>query len=287
MRQIAVISGKGGTGKTSVVASLVKIAGRAVAADCDVDAANLALLVPGEDVHRERFVAGRRAQIDPEICAGCGACVRDCRFGALALDEKTETTRVDPLACEGCGVCRLVCPTGAVSFRDNVAGEWMIRETDSGPLVHAALGVAQDNSGKLVARVRQEAQRLAGEKGHGLVIIDGPPGIGCPVHATVTGVDLVLVVTEPTASGEHDLERVLSLADHFGLAVSVLVNKWDLSEQHTSRIETLSRKRGADVVGQMPFDPEVPRALARGELPLVVPSIASALEECASHVLDS
>ncbi|MBW2263364.1 MAG: ATP-binding protein [Deltaproteobacteria bacterium] len=274
MRQIAIISGKGGTGKTSIVASLFALAGRAVAVDCDVDAADLALVVPGDDVLREPFVAGRKAVLDCESCAACAECVSACRSGALELDTDTETIRVDPLRCEGCGVCGLVCPMGCVSYRDNVAGEWMVRRTSSGILVHAALGIAQDNSGKLVAHIREEARRLAKAEGHDLILIDGPPGIGCPVHAAITGADLLLVVTEPTLSGEHDLIRVMDLADHFMLDVNVLINKHDLAPRLTSRIEALCARRGVDVVGRLPFDPAVPVALSRGELPLVVESVA-------------
>jgi MinD superfamily P-loop ATPase len=168
---------------------------------------------------------------------------------------------------------------GCVGFRDNVAGEWMVRRTSSGILVHAALGIAQDNSGKLVAHVRQEARRLAQAEGIDLVLIDGPPGIGCPVHAAITGADLLLVVTEPTASGEHDLVRILDLADHFMLDVSVLVNKHDLAPRVTSRIEVLCARRGVDVVARLPFDPDVPRALSRGDLPLAVESVASPLRD--------
>lgn len=279
MRQIAIVSGKGGTGKTSIVASLFSLAGRAVAVDCDVDAADLALVVPGEDVSREPFVAGRKAVVDPEACALCCECVQACRSGALGVDPRTDAIEVDPLRCEGCGVCALVCPMGCMGFRHNVAGEWMVRRTSSGILVHAALGIAQDNSGKLVAHIREQARRLARAEGHDLVLIDGPPGIGCPVHAAITGADLLLVVTEPTASGEHDLARILDLADHFMLEVNVLVNKHDLSPPLTSRIEMLCARRGVDVVGRLPFDPDVPRALSRGDLPLAVETVASPLRD--------
>jgi MinD superfamily P-loop ATPase len=279
MKQVAVISGKGGTGKTSVAASLVHLCGRAIAVDCDVDAANLALLVHGEDVLSEPFVAGRRARIDADTCAACYACAASCRSRAIVLDNETDPPRIDPLLCDGCGVCSLTCPTDAISYADNVAGSWMIRRTSSGLLVHAALGIAQDNSGKLVSRVREEARRLARIEDHDLILIDGPPGIGCPVHASITGVDLVLAVTEPTASAEHDLARVLDLADHFKLEAAVLVNKHDLDPDRTQRITTMCADRGVEVAGHMPFDEEVPRALSRGELPLKVASIDEGLRE--------
>lgn len=279
MRQIAVVSGKGGTGKTSVVASLFSLAGRAVAVDCDVDAADLALVLPGDDIVCEPFISGRRAVLDGESCALCCECIHACRSGALVLDPGTDSIRVDPLRCDGCGVCGLVCPMGCVGYRDNVAGEWRVRRTGSGILVHAALGIAQDSSGKLVAHIRQEARQRAAAGGIDVVLIDGPPGIGCPVHASITGADLLLVVTEPTASGEHDLVRIMDLADHFMLDACVLVNKHDLAPRLTSRIEALCARRGVDVVGRLPFDPGVPEALSRGELPLAVEAVAPLLHD--------
>ena len=220
MKQLVVISGKGGTGKTSILASLAYLSAcesPVATADCDVDAANLALLLPGEDVRTELFWSGRRARIDAGSCSLCGLCAEQCRAAAIRIEDFAV---VDPLACEGCGVCELVCPEEAVSFVDNQAGVWMERRTAFGPLIHAALGIAQDNSGKLVAQVRQEARTVAERDDIDLILVDGPPGIGCPVHASLTGCDLALVVTEPTPSGEHDLERVLELLDHFAGARS-------------------------------------------------------------------
>jgi MinD superfamily P-loop ATPase len=279
VKQLVVISGKGGTGKTSILASFAYLSAwesPVVTADCDVDAANLALLLPGEDIGTEPFWSGRRARIDADTCMYCGLCAEQCRAGAIRIDT---IAAIDPLACEGCGVCALVCPVEAVSFDDNRAGVWMERRTATGPLIHAALGIAQDNSGKLVAQVRQEARTVAERDDIDLVLVDGPPGIGCPVHASLTGCDLALVVTEPTPSGEHDLERVLELLDHFALPAAVLINKHDLSAEFTSRIEALARKSGAQIVGKLPFSPEVPRALARGELPLAVEAVAAPLAE--------
>jgi MinD superfamily P-loop ATPase len=214
--------------------------------------------------------------IDPDTCSSCGLCAEQCRAGAIRIED---CTVVDPLACEGCGVCALVCPLDAVSFLDNQAGVWMERRTAFGPLIHATLGIAQDNSGKLVAQVREEARIVADREETDLILVDGPPGIGCPVHASLTGCDLALLVTEPTPSGEHDLERVLELLDRFRVPAAVLINKHDLSSEFTARIEALARKAEIPVVGKLPFSPEVPRALARGELPLAVEAVAAPLSE--------
>jgi MinD superfamily P-loop ATPase len=279
VNQLVVISGKGGTGKTSILASLACLAastGPVVTVDCDVDAANLALLLPGEDIRVEPFWAGRRARIDADICLLCGSCADQCRAAAIRVGDSAV---VDPLACEGCGVCARVCPTEAVTFVENQAGVWMERRAAFGPLIHAALGIAQDNSGKLVAHVRQEARAVAERDDIDLILVDGPPGIGCPVHASLTGCDLALVVTEPTPSGVHDLERVLELLDRFGVPAVVLINKDDLSAGFAAQVEEIARKADAEIVGRIPFSPEVPRALARGELPLVVEAIAVPLAE--------
>ncbi|MFH1462811.1 MAG: 4Fe-4S dicluster domain-containing protein [Pseudomonadota bacterium] len=272
MRTLAVMSGKGGTGKTTLVACFAALAGRAVAVDCDVDAANLALLLPGEDSPGEPFYGGQKAAILAPACSGCGACAQMCRFNALDV-LPSGAFEVDPLACEGCGACRLVCPVpGVISFHPNLAGHWYVRRTAQGWLVHAALGVAQDNSGKLVARVREEAAAIATREALSLVLVDGPPGIGCPVHAALGRVDRLLAVTEPTPSGLHDLDRLLDLAAHFDLSVCVAVNKWDLSPTGTETIEARCAARGVEVLGRLPFDPAVPRLLAAGRLPLEAPA---------------
>jgi len=285
MRQVVVISGKGGTGKTSILASLAHLAASThpvITADCDVEAPDLALLLPGQDIRTEEFWSGRRARIDVGSCTQCGLCVDHCRSGAIRIEQPPV---VDPLACEGCGVCALVCPVDAVTFADNQAGVWMERRTAVGPLIHAALGIAQDNSGKLVAQVREEARAVAERDDVDLILVDGPPGIGCPVHASVTGCDLAVVVTEPTPSGEHDLERVLELLDHFRVPAAVLINKHDLSPQLTTRVETLARRADVAVVGRLPFTPEVPRALARCELPLTVEAVAAPLAAAWESIL--
>jgi MinD superfamily P-loop ATPase len=285
VKQLVVISGKGGTGKTSILASLAFLSAwetPVTTVDCDVDAANLAMLLPGEDIRTEPFWSGRRAQIDADGCMLCGLCVEQCRTAAIRIEDFAV---VDPLACEGCGVCELVCPEKAVSFFDNQAGVWVERRTAFGPLIHAALGIAQDNSGKLVAQVREEARSVAERDGIDLILVDGPPGIGCPVHASLTGCDLALVVTEPTPSGEHDLERVLELLNHFQVPAAVLINKHDLSPEYTARIEKLAKRADAEVVGKLPFSTEVPRALARGELPLAVEAVAARLAEAWERII--
>jgi MinD superfamily P-loop ATPase len=275
MKQVVVLSGKGGTGKTSLVASLASLAAgsgqRVVCADCDVDGSNLGLLMPGEDIRCEPFVAGRKARFQPGACGDCRICVDACRFDAILADESG--IRVDPLACEGCGVCAAVCPFDAFVFEDQQVGTWSLRRTEAGPLVHARLGVGQDNSGKLVDRVREVAREEARRSDAELILIDGPPGLGCPVHASLTGCDLAVVVTEPTPSGQHDLARILELARGFRVPVAVVVNKADLESSATAAIVSLADFAGAAVVAQLPFDPAVPRALAEGRLPLVVPAL--------------
>lgn len=274
MRQLAVFSGKGGTGKTSLVASFAHLAGDIVAVDCDVDAANLALLLQGDDSVREPFLSGEKATIDVMGCFGCGLCARSCRFDAIEPGPRGEWHVVE-LACEGCHVCEHVCPARCITFTPNQAGEWFVRRTSDGWLVHASLGVAQDNSGKLVAHVRQQARDLAEHEGLELILVDGPPGIGCPVHAAMGQIDHALVVTEPSLSGVHDLDRILDTAKHFGVRASVAVNKWDLSPELTEILEEHCRARGVQILGRVPFDPEVPRLLSRQELPLDSPNPAT------------
>jgi len=268
MNELVVISGKGGTGKTSIVASFAVLADNAVLADCDVDAADLHLILSPDTKRREEFWSGHEAVIRQDDCTGCGDCLEHCRFEAiLATEGPAGRTRfrVDPVACEGCGACVRFCPEQAIDFPEALCGEWFVSETCCGPMVHAKLGIAAENSGKLVATVRKEAKRIAKEQGRNLVIVDGPPGIGCPVIASVTGASMVLVVTEPTLSGEHDLERVVSLARHFGIPAAVSVNKWDLNAEMAERIEQTARDAGASVVGRVRYDTEVTAAQIRAE----------------------
>jgi len=257
MRQITVISGKGGTGKTTITAALSWLADKAVLADCDVDAADLHILLDPVVERTEEFCGGKTAQLQKSLCTQCGACEEMCRFDAINGSE------IDPVSCEGCGVCAELCPEKAISMVDKLSGHWFESDTRNGPMVHARLGIAEDNSGKLVSVVRREARRVAEEKNYPYVIIDGPPGIGCPVIAAITSVDLVLVVTEPTLSGLHDLKRVLATAAHFNTSAAVCVNKFDINPENTAVIEEFCRQQAVPVVGRIPYDRSVVAALMR------------------------
>jgi MinD superfamily P-loop ATPase len=268
MKELVIISGKGGTGKTSVTAAFAVLADKPVMADCDVDAADLYLVLHPDVKQRTVFTSGHEAVINPDGCTGCGLCEEYCRFNALKYTEDADgrkTYSVDAVACEGCGVCVAFCPVKAIDFPDRVCGEWMISETRVGPMVHAKLGVAAENSGRLVSLVRKESTRIAEETGREIVITDGPPGIGCPVIASLTGASQVLVVTEPTVSGAHDLERVLKLTNHFDIPASICVNKWDLNEEMTQRIEKRSEELGAKIAGRIRYDRGVTMAQVEGK----------------------
>ena len=265
MKELVVISGKGGTGKTSIVASLAALAKNKVLADCDVDAADLHLILDPQIDHTEDFSGGRRAEIIPAECIGCGACYEACRFEAIKKTKAPKevtgyTFDVDPVSCEGCGVCVRACPAEAITFEPAINGQWFTSSTRHGPMVHAKLGIAEENSGKLVTLVRNRAKEIAHEQGFDLVIIDGSPGIGCPVIASITGSDLVLVVTEPTLSGQHDLERVAGLTRHFGIETLICINKWDLNPDVTSQIEQFAQKNGIQIAGKIRYDNAVTKA---------------------------
>lgn len=257
MKQLVVISGKGGTGKTVITAAFASLAENKVMADCDVDAADLYILLNPEVIERHGFSGGKTAVINKAKCDNCGTCIAQCRFDAIS----EETFTVDPISCEGCGVCFRICPKGAIKMENNQSGEWYISRTAYGPFVHAKLGIAEENSGKLVAIVRQTAKLIAEKENRNLVIIDGPPGIGCPVISSITGADAVLVVTEPTLSGMHDMSRVLELAGHFKIKSFVAVNKYDLNMHMSDEIEMYCRKNKAIFVGRIPFDPVITEAL--------------------------
>lgn len=231
-----------------------------VLADCDVDAADLHLILQPEVLENHSFAGGLTAQIDSTRCAECGQCRELCRFDAISEDLV-----IDPLSCEGCGVCADNCPEEAISMNQEIAGEWFVSISRFGPLVHAKLGIAQENSGKLVSKVRDRAKEIATEQQRDLIVIDGPPGIGCPVISAITGSDLVLVVTEPTVSGRHDLERVLDLTQHFNIPAAVCINKYDLNEELADKIRNECTSSQSYFVGEVPYDPMVTKAMVSGK----------------------
>ncbi len=259
MKQIVILSGKGGTGKTTVTASFAALAQNAVLVDADVDAADLHLLLKPENTETHEFSSGQEATIDPERCTACGICRDLCRFDAI-----DEDFRVDPFACEGCGLCASQCPEGAAVMRPTLSGHWFRSQSEYGPFIHAKLGIAAENSGKLVAVVREEARNDAEAQNRDLILIDGPPGVGCPVIASITGCDLAFVVTEPTKSGLHDLERVVGLAKHFKIPAFATVNKADLDEEMAGKIETACHKNGVKTLGRIPFDPAAVKSVVAG-----------------------
>jgi len=263
VKELVVISGKGGTGKTTLLASFAALAGRSVLADCDVDAPDLYLLAHPEIQSQEEFRAGNVAAINRERCTRCGRCLEVCRFEAITSDFA-----VEPLDCEGCGACRVVCPAEAVELRERVAGDWFRGQTKYGPMVYAQLRPAEENSGKLVVLVRKEACALTERDGINLILTDGPPGIGCPVIASLGNADLALVVTEPTPSGLHDLERALALCRHFRVPAMVCVNKFDLNPGLDKQVREFCARTRIAVTESIPFDESVPKAISQG-VPLV------------------
>jgi MinD superfamily P-loop ATPase len=300
MKQLVILSGKGGTGKTSVAAAFAHLSAEgdntihAVLADADVDASNLELLLEPNVLEAHDFMGGALAIIDSAKCEACGLCAEVCRFDAVALPENGEgPAYVDPIACDGCAACVYQCPTQAIHMELQLAGQWFRSETRYGPLFHAALRPAQENSGRLVTMVKQQARLLAlSEHGHenreyDLIIVDGPPGIGCPVISAASGADLALIVTEPTAAGVHDLERVLQTTEHFGVPARVCINKADLYAEATAAVEAFCRERGIEVVGHIPFDTAVTQAMVEG-LPVTAYDdgpVTQTLRQVWKHVL--
>lgn len=260
MKELVVISGKGGTGKTSLMAAFASLAENNVLCDADVDAADLHLLMDPDIKERHDFKGGGTAIIDRDRCIECGLCRDLCRWNAIS-----EAFIVDPIECEGCGVCVDFCPETAIDFPVKTCGEWFISNTRFGPMVHARLGIAEENSGKLVTLVRQEAKKLAEKNKSDLLITDGPPGVGCPVIASVGGASAVLIVAEPTVSGLHDMERVAQLAAHFKVPVMVCVNKFDLNFDQTEAIEKLAKENSMTTVGRIPFDPVFTESMVQGQ----------------------
>ncbi len=284
MKQLVVLSGKGGTGKTSITAALSHLASQdheslsIVLADADVDAANLEFVSAVKKIKQEDFWGGKIAEIDPDACSGCGLCAVTCRFEAIL--EEAGVYQVDPIACEGCAACYYMCPSSAISMIDQLAGEWYRSDSRFGPFFHAALRPAQENSGKLVTLIKQQARLLAMDEEYDLVLVDGTPGIGCPVISAISGADLALIVTEPSKAGIHDLQRIIETTDHFGIPSIVCINKMDLSVDGTREIEDFCAKQGIEIVGRIPFDVDVTRAMMNGE-----PITTYAEGSVASHAL--
>lgn len=260
IREIVIVSGKGGTGKTSLAAAFAALAKNGILCDADVDAADLHLLMQPEVKERTDFMGGSKAVINPDLCTGCGTCRTLCRFDAIS-----DRYEVDPIRCEGCGVCVDFCPEQAIDFPVQRCGEWYISATRFGPMVHARLGIAEENSGRLVSLVRKETRQLAEERGLDLILTDGPPGIGCPVIAAIGGATALVIVVEPTVSGIHDMERVVDLAAHFRVPGMVIVNKYDLNVEMTETIEQLAVQRNLVVLGRVPFDPVFTRSMVQGQ----------------------
>ncbi len=276
MKEIVILSGKGGTGKTSLTAAFAALAQNFILCDADVDASDLHLLTAPEIISRHDFKGGSIAIINRDKCTNCGQCLELCRFEAVvrlrsyAVDENFT---IDPIACEGCGVCVDLCPEQAIDFPEQTCGEWFISKTgfyaakQQTPhiMVHARLGIAEENSGKLVSLVRRETANLAKEENLELILTDGPPGVGCPVIASIGGATAIVIITEPTISGLHDLKRVVKLAEHFRVPVLLLVNKFDLNEEQTESIESFAKDKEITILGRIPFEPLFTKAMIAGK----------------------
>ena len=260
MKELVILSGKGGTGKTSLTAAFSHLTSNHILCDADVDGADLHLLTSPEIQQTHDFMGGGLATIDPNRCIGCGNCQDLCQFDAIS-----DNFVVSEISCEGCGICVDFCPEKAIDFPPQKCGEWFVSNITTGTMVHARLGIAQENSGKLVNTIRTAAKQMAEDQNKDMVLIDGPPGIGCPVIAAITGASGVLVVVEPTISGMHDMERVLKLTQHFKLPAMVCINKYDLNPDMTSQIEEKIKTLGLEVVGKIPFNPVFVEAMVEGK----------------------
>jgi len=264
MKEIIILSGKGGTGKTSLTASFAALANNVVIADCDVDAADLHLVLNPAVNESHDFISGNEAIINNEECDGCGICKDYCRFDAIVHDAETNEYFVDPASCEGCKVCVEFCPEQCIDFPERYCGQWFSSTTRFGPMVHARLAIAAENSGKLVSLVRNEARKIALNQQAKFIIVDGSPGIGCPVIASITGADHIVLITEPSKSGKHDIERVLKLAQHFSIDTYICINRWDIDEALTLEIEALALTYQANSLGRIHYDPSVTQAQIAG-----------------------
>lgn len=292
MKQLVILSGKGGTGKTTVAAALAHLASQelsTVLVDADVDAANLELVLDPNKLEERDFMSGQLAVIDPEKCTICGVCADVCRFEAVLVEQGRKRAegwrskgqrdgrhspllpgssapllRIDPLACEGCAACYYQCPEDAIQMEEQFAGRWFRSDSRFGPLFHAHLFAGQENSGKLVTLVKQQGRLLASDTGVRLLLVDGPPGIGCPVISASAGADVALLVVEPTVSGVHDLERILGTTEHFGVPALVAINKADLNAKRSDEIAGYCLDRGVEVVGRIPYNIVVTEAMVQG-----------------------
>ncbi len=255
VKQLAIVSGKGGTGKTTIAAAFATLASNKVIVDCDVGAADLHILLQPKILTQGKYFGGRSPQVDLDKCIQCGYCTEVCRFNAI------NNGMLDPISCEGCGFCSHICPESAIKMEEAFSGDWYVSETPYGPFVHARLGIGEENSGKLVTVVRKKAMEVAQERGLDLILIDGPPGIGCPVTASLTGVNLVLAITEPTLSGIHDLERILKLSEHFKIPSFVCINKYDINLENSNQIVSYCEKNGSTIIGEIPYESKIVEAL--------------------------
>ncbi|NLZ52297.1 MAG: P-loop NTPase [Thermoanaerobacteraceae bacterium] len=283
MNELVIISGKGGTGKTTVTASLAALSNKSVLTDCDVDAADLYLLLNPQIKQTFEFWGGKKARINSEKCIKCGKCIKVCRFNAINIDYK-----VNEHFCEGCHVCYHICPEKAIDLIDNLSGHWYISDTEFGHMVFAKLGIAQENSGLLVAAVRKAAKEIAKREGYKYIITDGPPGIGCPVIASLSGASIAVIVTEPSVSGKHDLERIIDLCKNFKVQIKVIINKYNISQDKSFEIEKYCKSNNIEVLGKIPFDEDVVKSIAQG-IPLVKFSkgpAAKAIKAIAERLID-
>jgi len=258
MKELVVLSGKGGTGKTSLTACFASLVPNKILVDCDVDAADLHLILKPQIKEENEFWGGQVAFIDRGECTECGLCQEVCRFGAI------KDYFVDKISCEGCGLCFQICPVDAIAMRASMAGHWFISETDYGTLIHAKLGIAEENSGRLVTLIRDSARRVAEKEKLDYIINDGPPGIGCPVIASLSGANLALLVIEPTLSGIHDFERIIGVCRHFSVPIMVCINKYDINEENSCHIEDYCHRNGVEVAAKIPFDNAVTEAIVQG-----------------------
>lgn len=284
---MAIVSGKGGTGKTTIAAAFAALAKDKVMVDCDVDAADLHLLLQPKILTQEKYFGGRSPRVELDKCTKCGLCSEICRFNAI------DNGVVDYVSCEGCGFCSHICPADAIFMEEAFSGDWFVSETAYGPFVHARLGIGEENSGKLVTVVRKKAVEIAKEENLGFILIDGPPGIGCPVTASLTGVNLILAVTEPTLSGIHDLERILKLAEHFKIPSMVCINKFDINLENTERIVAYCEKNGFVIIGKIPYEHKVVEALVNRKTVMEYPCngvetiIQQMWEKVETHLINS